>query len=99
MTVEKIGLSKVCICAFMVKANIDCAPVHTMLYRAACVECLFSELKDGNAPNEDAKLQNEAFSNIVTRGQLPLQPKWLSIVLNKRQLSHFHINKGLTRSY
>ena len=53
---KKVDLNKVC--AFMVKAHIDCAPVLTMLYRVAAtagydsarVECLFSALTKVGAP-------------------------------------------------
>ena len=53
---KKVDLNKVC--AFMVKAHIDCAPVLTMLYRVAAtagyasarVECLFSALTKVDAP-------------------------------------------------
>ena len=53
---KKVDLNKVC--AFMVKAHIDCAPVFTMLYRVAAtagyasarVECLFSALTKVDAP-------------------------------------------------
>ena len=53
---KKVDLNKVC--AFMMKAHIDCAPVLTMLYRVAAtagydsahVECLFSALTKVGAP-------------------------------------------------
>ena len=53
---KKVDLNKVC--AFMVKAHIDCAPVLTMLYRVAAtagyasarIECLFSALTKVDAP-------------------------------------------------
>ena len=53
---KKVDLNKVC--AFMVKAHVDCAPVITMLYRVAAtagyasarVECLFSALTKVDAP-------------------------------------------------
>ena len=53
---KKVDLNKVC--AFMVKAHIDCAPVLTMLYPVAAtagyasarVECLFSALTKVAAP-------------------------------------------------
>ena len=53
---KKVDLNKVC--AFMVKAHIDCAPVLTILYRvtatagyaSARVECLFLALTKVDAP-------------------------------------------------
>ena len=53
---KKVNLNNVC--AFMVKAHIDCAPVLTILYRVAAtagyasarIECYFSALSKVDAP-------------------------------------------------